>query len=167
MVDPVPALEETAGLVEVERHAEFVTLHPGEDDPAVVAESCTFPGFTAAGDTFDLIVILLQVLFDVDFLEHRLVEDLLVADRKIQEDRETPVGLILVLTSAADMNVLIPITPIRGESFVESLRALCNEVEGKVGALSHHLPDFGAPCIGIGMKEVGGKAGHHRAVLRL
>ena len=98
--------------MEVERHAVFVTLHPCDDDPAIVAEPRTFPGFSAAGDTFDLIVVPFQILFNMDFLKHRFVDDFLVADRKIQKDGETPVCLILVFAGAADVDILISVAPV-------------------------------------------------------
>ena len=91
--------------MEVKGHAVFVTLHSGEDDPSIVTDSGSLPGFSAAGDTFDLIVVLFQILFDMDFLKHRFVDDFLVADGKIQKDGETPVRLVLVLTGAADVDV--------------------------------------------------------------
>ena len=58
MIDPVTTLEEAAGLVEVKWNAVFDALHFGDDDPAIIAEPGSFPGFTAAGDTFDLIMVL-------------------------------------------------------------------------------------------------------------
>ena len=131
MIDPASFLEEAAGLMEVKGHAVFVTLHSGDDDPAVVTESGTFSGFSAAGDTFDLIVVLFQILFNMDFLKHRFVDDFLVADGKIQKDGETPVRLVLILTGAADVDVLIPIAPVRGKPFVEPLRAFRDEIEQK------------------------------------
>ena len=48
--------------MEVKGHAVFVTLHPCDDDPSIVTESGSLPGFSAAGDTFDLVVVLLQIL---------------------------------------------------------------------------------------------------------
>ena len=153
--------------MEVKGHAVFVTLHSGDDDPSIVTEPCALPGFSAAGDTFDLIVVLFQILFDMDFLKHRFVNDFLVADRKIQKDGETPVRLVLVLTGAADVDVLISVAPVRGKSFVEPLRAFGDEIEREVRTLPHHLPGFGPPCIGVRMKEVRGEAGHDRAVFRL
>ena len=167
MINPVPTLEQTSGLMEMERYAVFDALHLGDDDPAVVTESGTFSGFTAAGDAFNLIMVLIEVFLDVDFLQHRLVDNLFVADRELQEDWKTPVGLILILTGAADVDVLISIAPVCGKSLVESLRALGDEVELKIRALFHHPPGFWPPCIGIRMEKVGGKAGHDRAILRL
>lgn len=69
--------------MEVEWNAIFNALHLGENDPSIVAESHAFSGLSAAGDTLDLVVVLLQILFNMDFLQHRLVDDFLVADRKI------------------------------------------------------------------------------------
>lgn len=167
MIDPASFLEEAAGLMEVKGHALFVTLHSGDDDPSIVTESGSLPGFSAAGDTFDLIEVLFQILFDMDFFKHRFMNDFLVAYRKIQKDGEMPVRLVLVLTGAADVDVLISIAPIRGKSFVEPLRAFGDEIEQKVRAFLHHLLGFGPPCIGIRMTEVRGEAGHDRAVFRL
>ena len=48
--------------MEVKGHAVFVTLHPCDDDPSIVTESGSLPGFSAAGETFDLVVVLLQIL---------------------------------------------------------------------------------------------------------
>ena len=62
MIDPASFLEEAASLMEVKGHAVFVTLHPCDDDPSIVTESGSLPGFSAAGDTFDLVVVLLQIL---------------------------------------------------------------------------------------------------------
>ena len=132
VVDPVPALEQTSGLMEEERYSVFDALHLGDDDPAIVAESGTFSGFSAAGDAFDLIVILIEIFFDVDFLQHRLVDNLFVAYRELQEYWKTPVGLILVLAGAADMDILISLAPVCGKSLVESLRALGDEIELKI-----------------------------------
>ena len=167
MINPASALKKAAGLMEVKGHAVFVALHSGDDDPSIVTESGTLPGFSAAGDTFDLILVLLQILFDMDFLKHRFVNDFLVGDRKIQKDGETPVRLVLVLTGAADVDVLISIAPVSGKSYVEPLRAFGDEIERKVRTFPHHLTGFGPPCIGVRMKEVRGEAGHDRAVFRL
>ena len=167
MIDPASFLEEAAGLMKVERHAVFVTLHSGDDDPSIVTESGSLPGFSPAGDTFDLIVVLFQILFDMDFLKHRFVNDFFVADRKIQKDGETLVRLVLVLTGAADVDVLISIAPVRGKAFVEPLRAFGDEIEREIRAFPHHLPGFGTLGIGVRMKEVRGEAGHDRAVFRL
>ena len=98
--------------MKVERHAVFNALHLGDNDPTIVAESGSLPGFSAAGDTFDLIVVLFQILFDMDFLQHRFVDDFLVPDRKIQEDRKAPVCLILVFAGAADVDILISVAPV-------------------------------------------------------
>ena len=68
MIDPVTTLEEAAGLVEVKWNAVFDALHFGDDDPAIITEPGSIPGLTTAGDTFDLVVVLLQILFDMDFL---------------------------------------------------------------------------------------------------
>ena len=167
MIDPASFLKEAAGLMEVKGHAVFVTLHPCDDDPSIVAESCTIPGLSAAGDTLDLVVVLLQILFDMDFLQHRLVDDFLVADRKVQEDRKAPVCLILVFASAADVDILISVAPALWESFIEPLWALGDKIELQIRADLHHHPGFGTPCIGVRMKEVRGKTGHNRAILRL
>ena len=118
MINPASALKKAAGLMKVERHAVFNALHLGDNDPAIVAESGSLPGFSAAGDTFDLVVVLLQILFNMDFLQHRFVDDFLVAYRKIQKDGETPVRLVLVLTGAADVDVLISIVPVHGDNEV-------------------------------------------------
>ena len=153
MIDPASFLEAAASLMEVERYTVFVTLHSGDDDPSIVTESGSLPGFSAAGDTFDLIVVLFQILFDMDFLKHRFVDDFLVTYRKIQKDRETPVRLVLVLIGAADVDVLISIAPVRGKPFVEPLRAFGDEIERKVRMFPHHLPGFGPPCIGVRMRR--------------
>ena len=68
--------------MEVERYAVFDALHLSDDDPAIVAESGTFSGFSTAGDAFNLIMILIEVFLDVDFLKHRLMDNLFVADRE-------------------------------------------------------------------------------------
>ena len=65
----------------MERHAVFNALHLGDDDPSIVAEPRTFPGLSAAGDTFDLVVVLFQIFFNMDFLQHRLVDDFLIFKR--------------------------------------------------------------------------------------
>ena len=114
-----------------------------------------------------MIVVLFQIFFNMDFLQHRFVDDFLVPDRKIQEDRKAPVCLVLVLTGAADVDVLISIAPVRGKAFVEPLRALSDKIELQIRADIHHLPGFGPPCIGVRMKEVRSEAGHDGAVLRL
>ena len=66
MINPASALKEAAGLMEVEWNTIFNALHLGDDDPAIVAEPRTFPGFSSAGDTFDLIVVLFQIFFNMD-----------------------------------------------------------------------------------------------------
>ena len=81
MINPASALKEAAGLMEVEWNAIFNALHLGDDDPSIVAEPRTFPGLSAAGDTFDLVVVLLQILFNMDFLQHRFVDDFLIFKR--------------------------------------------------------------------------------------
>ena len=81
MINPASALKEAAGLMEVKRDAVFNTLHLGDNDPTIVAESRTFPGLSSAGDTFDLIVVLFQIFFNMDFLQHRLVDDFLIFKR--------------------------------------------------------------------------------------
>ena len=83
VIDPVPALEKTSGLMEVERYSVFDALHLGDDDPAIVTESGTFSGFPAAGDAFDLIMILIEVFLDMNFLQHRLVDNFFVAYREL------------------------------------------------------------------------------------
>lgn len=167
MIDPASALKEAAGLMEVEWNAIFNALHLGDNDPSIVAESHAFSGLSAAGDTLDLVVVLLQILFNMDFLQHRLVDDFLVADRKIQEDRKAPVCLILVFAGAADVDILISVAPVLWESFIEPLRALGDKIKLQIRADLHHHPGFGTPCIGVRVKEVRGKTGHNRAILRL
>lgn len=167
MINPASALKEAAGLMEVEWNAVFNALHLGDNDPAIVAEPRTIPGLSAAGDTFDLVVVLLQIFFNMDFLQHRLVDDFLVAYRKVQKDGETPVYLVLVFAGAADVDILISVAPVRGKTFVEPLRALGDKIKLQIRADLHHLPGFGPPCIGVRMKEVRGEAGHDCAILRL
>lgn len=167
MINPASALKEAAGLMEVEWNAVFNALHLGSNDPAIVAEPRTFPGLSAAGDAFDLVVILLQIFFNMDFLQHRLVDDFLVAYRKIQKDGETPVCLVLVFAGAADVDILISVAPVLWEPFIKPLRALGDKIKLQIRADLHHLPGFGPPCIGVRMKEVRGEAGHDCAILRL
>ena len=81
MINPASALKKAAGLMKVERHAVFNALHLGDNDPAIVAESGSLPLFSAAGDTFDMVVVLLQILFNMDFLQHRFVDDFLIFKR--------------------------------------------------------------------------------------
>ena len=167
MIDPASVLKEAAGLMEVEWNAIFNALHLGDNDPSIVAESHAFSGLSAAGDTLDLVVVLLQILFNMDFLQHRLVDDFLVTYRKIQKDGETSVCLVLVFAGAADVDILISVAPVLWESFIEPLRALGDKIKLQIRADLHHHPGFGTPCIGVRMKEVRGEAGHDCAVLRL
>lgn len=153
--------------MKVERHAVFNALLLGDNDPAIVAEPRTFPGLSAAGDTLDLAVVLLQILFNMDFLQHRFVDDFLVPDRKIQEDRKAPVCLMLVFAGTADVDILISTAPVHRKSFVEPLRALGDKIKLQIRADLHHLPCFWPPCIGVQMKEVRSEACHNCAVLRL
>ena len=81
MINPASALKKAAGLMKVERHAVFNALHLGDDDPSIVAEPRTFPGLSAAEDTFDLAVVLFQILFNMDFVQHRFVDDFLIFKR--------------------------------------------------------------------------------------
>ena len=153
--------------MEVERYAVFDALHLSDDDPAIVAESGTFSGFSTAGDAFNLIMILIEVFLDVDILKHRLMDNLFVADREFQKDRKAPVCLILVFAGAADVDILISVAPVLWESFVEPLRTLGDKIKLQIRADLHHLLGFGTPGIGVRMKEVRSEAGHDGAVLRL
>lgn len=140
MPDPVSAPKEGAGLMKMKWHLVFYALHLGHDDPAVVAESGIGAGFSAAGDTFDVIVIMFKILFNMDVFQHGFVHDFFMADRQFQKYREAPVRFILIFTGAGDADIVVAGSPVFRKSRIETLRALGDEIEGEVGATAHHLP---------------------------
>ena len=69
-------------------------------------------GLAAAGNAIDLFSVLFQICIDIDRLEHRLVDDVLVFDGQFQKDGQAFVGHALVLAGAADGDVVISLVPI-------------------------------------------------------
>ena len=100
-------LESCSGLVEMERHIISHALRHRLKPPSVITNSGVLAGFPAAGYQFNPIMVFLQEFLDVDLLQHRLMDDLLMPDRQLQDNRETAVRHLLVFTGATDMYVLV------------------------------------------------------------
>ena len=145
----------------------FHTLHHGVQNPGIIAGSGFFAGFSAAGHFFYTIVILCQIWPDIDGFQHWFMDNGLVADRKLQKQRQPFVGHALVLASTADMYVFIAIAPIIRQADGETLRTLGYKKEVQVGPLFHHHPGFLPPLISRGMKKIRSKAGIYIIAVRL
>ena len=163
----IASSEAITRLVERKADAVFHTLDVRFNDPGVVKNPRAFSGFAAAGDAFDLDAVLLQISFDVDGFEHRLVDDLLVLDGEFQKDREALISHALVFAGAADRDIVVAIAPVIRQSLIETVRPLRDKEEVEIGALLHHCPGFRPPFVRSGMEEVGGEAGHDGAVFGL
>ena len=60
------------------------------------------------------------------------MDDLFVPDRKLQEDRQARVCLVLIFAGAADMDVVIAVSPVIRKPFIKSLRTLGDKIELQV-----------------------------------
>ena len=143
------------------------TLSARIENPFIVAKAGIRSGFSAAGDLFDLTAELLQIWLYADAFQHRLMNDASMPDGEIQKYRKTKVSLDLILARAADMDVRIAVTPVEGHPDVEALRALGDEIEGKVGTFFYHGPGIRPPFICVRVEEVRGKTGQNRIPVRL
>lgn len=59
---------------------------------------------------------------------------------------------------AADDNIFISLTPVRGQAFRQPVYALRKKVEPTVPPPAHHLPAVRPPCVRVLQQKVGGKA---------
>ena len=69
------------------------------------------------------------------------------------------VELLLIFDGASYGYMVLAVAPIGGQSYTKTVDALGGDNERQVAATTYHVPGFGAPWVGFGDKEIGGKAG--------
>ena len=91
----------------------------------------------------------------------RGTDDALVPDGHLAVNRQPDVRLALVFHRAADVDILIPFAPVRGQAALQPQDALGDEQKLQVAAPADHLPGALPPRVGLLQQKVGAKAGVH------
>ena len=73
----------------------------------------------------------------------------------------------MILASAADLDVIVPVVPIGRQTALNALRTLCYHIKEAVGACFHNLPSIAAPLISVLVEKVRREARHKRAAARV
>ena len=127
----------------------------------------SYPVDAEAGHFFYTIVILRQIWPDIDGFQHWFMDNGLVADRKLQKQRQSFVGHALVLTGTADMYIFIAIAPIIRQADGEALRPFSYKKEVQIDPLFHHRPGLFSPLVSCRVEKIRGKAGIYIIAVRL
>lgn len=83
MVNAVPQPEMIAGLMKVECNIVLDALIHSVLYPAEIAHPGIIAGFSATGNQFDFVMVLVEKWPDVNGFEHWLVDNLFMADGKL------------------------------------------------------------------------------------
>lgn len=102
-----------AGLLEMKRHPRRDALFPELLDPRKVAEPGVISRFSAR---YHFLNGRGQIQREIHPLEKRLTDNEFVPNRGRQKKRQTLLRPLLILGRAADMDVFIAVSPIRGQT---------------------------------------------------
>ena len=80
-------------------------------------------------------------------------------NRTFSINRQAIIYSVLILHGTTNRHIVIPISPVRWQTLLQSLYPLRYEHKVKVLPYPHHFPCFSTPSICIFNKKIGSKAG--------
>lgn len=141
------AAQKSTCLVIGKMHARFGTGVADAHDPIKITNPRTVSRFTARTDRFNFGAF--KIGAQIDRTEERLANDLAVAERERQKDRQPRVGSVLIFAGTANRDVFVAVSPVRGEKRFQTLDAFCKKDEMQIGAKLHHAPRINTPLVCI------------------
>ena len=92
------------------------------------------------------------------------MDDLSVAYRQAEQDRDALICPLLILTGRADRYILEAVAPVIRQSDLEALYSFCDDTKVLIAPLPDIAPCLGAPPVGFFDKEIGRHARIDRAL---
>ena len=152
-------LEQTRpGLVKAKGNIVFRTLIPQGEHPGIIAN--TRFGTRLAADRY-LFDFRSEIRGQIYGTYQRGANDNLVTNRQLLENRQPIIGHPLILHRATDRHMLVPCTPVPGQTLGQPVDTLGKKHKMQVPPQTDHLPCLTAPDIGLGKQKVRCKTGKH------
>ncbi len=142
--------------MKTEWHPCLAALAVQVGDPFEVERTGMFARFATHRYLFDQLGV--EIGGEVDALEHGGHDDEPVSEGQRHEQRQAPVGAVLILDGTSHGHVFISVAPVGREAPVEALDALGEEKETAVPAPAYNLPYPVAPSVGLLYQQVGREA---------
>ena len=139
--------------MKTEWHPCLAALAVQVGDPFEVERTGMFARFATHRYLFDQLGV--EIGGEVDALEHGGHDDEPVSEGQRHEQRQAPVGAVLILDGTSHGHVVIAVAPVGREAPVEALDALGEEKETAVPAPAYNLPYPVAPSVGLLYQQVG------------
>ena len=145
--------EHSAGLDETEGDVGLHALLPQGLYPVEIAGAGTIVVFAAADDLLDLPGG--QILPDAHRPDEGRTHDALVLERQFQQKRDALISAALVLAGDIEKDVVPAAAPVRRQTLPHPLGALGQQEKHHIAALTHDVPRFRPPRVGLFQKEIG------------
>ena len=145
--------EHGAGLDKAEGHVGIHAFLPERLDPIEIAGAGTIVVFAAADDLLDLPGG--KVLPDAYWPDEGRAHNALVLERQFQQKRDALIGTALVLAGDIEKDVVPAAAPVRRQTLPHPLGALGQQEKHHIAALTHDVPRFRPPRVGLFQKEIG------------
>ena len=133
---------------------EFLALVTELFDPFVVTRTGSGVVLTVADDL--LYLSGRKILADAHRADERRAHDAFMLERQGEQDRDTLVGTLLILTADVEKDILPAVAPIIWQTAAYSFWTLRQQEEHNVGTLTDNTPRFIAPPVRFFKKKVGG-----------
>lgn len=145
-------LEQTRpGLVKAKGNIVFRTLIPQGEHPSIITN--TRFGTRLAADRY-LFDFRSEIRGQIYGTYQRGANDNLVTNRQLLENRQPIIGHPLILHRATDRHMLVPCTPVPGQTLGQPVDTLGKKHKMQVPPQTDHLPCLTAPDIGLGKQKV-------------
>lgn len=116
-------------------------------NPRLVQRARAIVIFAAAPNIFDFLRP--QIFFQRDFPDKRRNQTPLVFERKLQQNRNSFVGTLLIFRGDVQPDIFPAVTSVVRQTFWNSLRSFGHEDKDNVAAFSYDFPSLRAPAIGL------------------
>ena len=155
-VDATVFAQSGTRLMKIERDSLLDTLSANIEHPIVVAH----PRLAARLASYrHLVDVAVEQAVKIERAQQWFAEEKPMTYGQSFEDGQPPVELFLIFDGTGDGYMGIPVAPVVGQSYPESVDALGGNDERQIAPLTYHIPSFGAPFVGLGKEEIGGKTG--------
>ena len=145
--------EHGAGLNKAEGHVSFHAFLPERLDPIEIAGAGTIVVFAAADDLLDLPGG--KVLPDAHRPDEGCAHNALVLEGQVEQNGNALIGAALILTGDIEKDVVPAAAPVRRQTLPHPLRPFGEQKKHHIAALTHDVPRFRPPRVGLFQKEIG------------